>query len=239
MAAADAGALEPYRQALAEIARAPEPRAKLLTSLPPARTLAVMPGAYNPPTLAHLALAEAAKARGADAFLFAVGTVTIDKPESGLRVEERLCLLCELADASRGFGVVALNRGLYAEQAEALRRSLPALEELTFIVGMDKIGQIFDRRYYENFEDSLAALFAGARLAVAGRGSGEREALEAILAREPARRFEQSIDWLELDPRWRNASSTQVRESLARGELPALPPPVERYLRAHPERFRG
>ena len=55
----------------------------------------------------------------------------------------------------------------------------------------------------------------------------------ALLADEPARRYADRIDWLELDPRWRALSATAVRERLARGEPAAewLPEPVERYLR--------
>src|SRR5439155_697733 len=74
------------------------------------------------------------------------------------------------------FGALLQNRGLYAEQALAIREAWPALEELTFVVGMDKVAQIFDRRYYDDFESSLAALFRYSRLLVAARGSLDRVA---------------------------------------------------------------
>ena len=200
---------------------------------PESRALAVLPGAFNPPTLAHVELARAARGRGFDV-LFSLSTHTIDKQDSpGLTLEERLHLLAEMAAAGDRFGVVLQNRGLYAEQAEALRRSFPAVETLAFVVGMDKVGQIFAPRYYADLEDSLAALFGHARLLVAARAELDRSHLSRLLEREPARRFADRIEWLELDPRWREVSATAVRKRLARGDTPAewLPEPVERYLR--------
>jgi nicotinic acid mononucleotide adenylyltransferase len=196
-------------------------------------SFAVLPGAYNPPTRAHLALADAARARGFDRVLFSLGTITLDKRESGLALDERLHLLAEITSGQEGLGVVLHNRGLYAEQAEALRRACPGVELFTFVVGMDKVGQIFDARYYRDLESSLAALFDRARLLVAPRGALDHAAFASLLADEPARRYADRVDWLELDPRWRALSATAVRERMARGEPAAewLPEPVARYLR--------
>jgi nicotinic acid mononucleotide adenylyltransferase len=243
------------RRAVEEVAASAEPTARFLTPVAGAPStggprrpnaggdrcerpsgahgLAVVPGAYNPPTRAHLALAEAALARGFDAVLFSLGTLTLDKPESGLTLDERLHLLVAIASGREGLGVVLHNRGLYAEQAEALLRAVPVATPLTFILGMDKIGQIFDPRYYRDFEGSLAALFGRARLLVAPRGPLERSALAAMLGAGPARRFSERVDWLDLDPRWRTLSATAVRDRLVHGEAVEewLPEPVARYLR--------
>ena len=245
-----------WRRAVEDVAACAEPTARVLTpviatgslgSLPRPKTdrdqgerfsdagssPGVIPGAYNPPTRAHLALAEAALARGFERVLFSLGTVTLDKRESGLALDERLHLLVKIASGREGLGVVLHNRGLYAEQAEALLRALPGVESFTFVLGMDKVGQIFDARYYRDFEGSLAALFGRARLLVAPRGELDHGALESLLAAEPARRYADRVDWLELDPRWRALSATAVRERLARGEPAAewLTEPVARYLR--------
>ena len=83
-----------WRATIAEVAAGSEPTARLLT-----------------PTRAHVTLAERARARGFEAVLFSLGTLTVDKPESGLRLEERIQLLVEIAQES-GFGVVLVNRGL-------------------------------------------------------------------------------------------------------------------------------
>jgi nicotinic acid mononucleotide adenylyltransferase len=245
-----------WRRAVEEVAACTEPTARVLTPIIATRSLGrqplpkterrqperlrdarsslvVIPGAYNPPTRGHLALAEAARARGFDRVLFSLGTVTLDKPECGLALDERLHLLAEIAAGREGLGVVLHNRGLYAEQAEALLRVSPGMKCLTFVLGMDKIGQIFDPRYYRDFESSLALLFDRARLLVAPRGELDHAALTSLLAAEPRRRYADRVDWLDLDPRWRALSATSVRERVARGE-PAdewLPEPVARYLR--------
>jgi nicotinic acid mononucleotide adenylyltransferase len=221
-----------WRHVVEEVRASGVPTARLVTATAAVGSLAVMPGAYNPPTRAHLALAEAALDRGFGAVLFSLGTVTLDKPETGLPLHERLELLAKIAEGRERLGVVLQNRGLYAEQAEALR-AMPGVEELTFVVGMDKIEQIFDPGYYRDFAAALERLFTRARLLVAARGELDRRAFEARLAAEPARRFADRIDWLLLDPRWRPLSASAVRERLARGEIPSewLPEPVERYLR--------
>jgi len=226
----------------AEVAAVSAPHARVLH--PPQarpRRAAVFPGAFNPPTLAHLALARAARGLGFDLVAFALATRTIDKEDSGgLALDERLRLLRAIAEAEPGLGALVQNRGLYADQALAIRAAWPELEELAFVVGMDKVAQIFDRRYYEDFAGSLASLFRHARLIVAARGTLDRAALEAMLAGEPeASRHAARIDWLELDPRWRELSATAVRERLVRGDVPDewLPPAVASYLRDHPDRF--
>src|SRR5262249_25046739 len=221
-----------WTHAVEEVRSREAPTARLITATAAVGSLAVIPGAYNPPTCAHLALADAALDRGFDAVLFSLGTVTLDKRETGLPLPERLQLLAEIAKGRQRLGVVLQNRGLYAEQAEALS-ALPGVDQLTFVVGMDKIEQIFDPGYYRDFAAALERLFASARLLVAARGDLDRRAFEARIIAGPERRFADRIDWLGLDPRWRQLSASAVRERLARGDVPSewLPEPVERYLR--------
>ena len=230
------------RDLISEVAGAAEPAARVVHSAAVRpRRAAVLPGAFNPPTSAHLALARAARERGFDVVAFALATRTIDKEDAGgLAIEERLALLRQVAEGDERLGVVVQNRGLYAEQALAIRSAWPALEELVFVVGMDKVEQIFDARYYDDYERSLETLFREARLLVAARGTLDRSALARLIEREPAQRHAAKIDWLELDPRWLELSATAVRERLLAGELPedSLPAPVAGYLREHPERFR-
>lgn len=222
-----------HRLIIEQVSASAEPLAKAVTPLIGVRSLAVLPGAYNPPTTAHLALSTTARERGFDSVAFSVGTVTIDKAQFGLGLDERLHLLSEICRDEPRWSVVLHNRGLYAEQAQALRRSFPAIERLVFVVGMDKLGQIFDRRYYADFTRSLGDLFDNASLLVAARGSLDRTGLEQLLEQQDARPFADRIEWLELDSRVRDVSATAIRERLARGEPVSewLPPTVERYLR--------
>src|SRR5262249_60555782 len=89
----------PVRLPCAALGASEAPTARIITATPAVGSLAVMPGAYNPPTRAHLALADAARDRGFGAVLFALGTTTLDKRETGLALEERLQLLPEIAES--------------------------------------------------------------------------------------------------------------------------------------------
>lgn len=230
-----------FEAAVAEVTAASGPTARVFgVDTRGLRSVAILPGAFNPPTLAHLELARAARDRGFDAVLFSVGTRTIDKENAlGLSVAERLDVLSRLCRHEPRLGVVVQNRGLYVEQAEAIGALLGPDCEITFVVGMDKVPQIFDPRYYDDVERSLSALFAGARLLVAARGALDRDALDRWLEAAHARPHAARLDWLELDPRWRDVSATAVRERLARGEIPVedLPPVVAEFVRARHAAF--
>jgi nicotinic acid mononucleotide adenylyltransferase len=229
------------RTLVADVAAAPTPQSRVVYAPEPApRRAAVLPGAFNPPTLAHLALATTVRDLGFDVVAFALATRTIDKEEAaGLPVEERLALLAAMAADEERLGALVQNRGLYAEQALAVRSTWQALDDLAFVIGMDKVAQIFEPRYYVDYEGSLATLFANARLLVAARGALDRAELERLLAAAPASHHRGRVQWIDLDRRWRDVSATAVRDRLRRGDVPDewLPAVVARALRAHPERF--
>ena len=239
----DKAARTALHRAVAAVSTSPDPAARLVGGrLASVRSLAVLPGAFNPPTLAHLELARAAAGQGFDAVSFSIATRTIDKEDAtGLTLEERLRLLGELIAREDRYAVIVQNRGLYADQAEAVRGAFPGVVDLAFVVGMDKVPQIFDGRYYDDLPKALGTLFARARLLVAARGTLDREALERIRESAAARPHAERIGWLELDSRWRQVSATQVRDRLARGDLPQewLPPEVSRFLAGRIGRFRA
>lgn len=226
----DLAALFDLRQTLSELEKKAEPTARLLQSTESAqraRRLGVLSGSFNPLTRAHLALAEAARRQlSLEAVLFAVSRVTVDKETVRVAaLEDRLLLLSLYARGRAGYAVAVVNRGLYADQAEAVRRALPAVEELTFLIGSDKALQIFDPRYYRDREEALRRLFGLAGLVVAPRGKeGERE-LEELLGRPENEPYQGGVRTLRLPPRYQPLASSQVREEARlghplRGRLP-------------------
>jgi nicotinic acid mononucleotide adenylyltransferase len=221
-------------ESVAEVNAAAVPTARVFGMEPGAlRSVAILPGAFNPPTLAHVALARAALGHGFDAALFSIGTRTIDKEDAaGLSIVDRLDVLSRICRSEKRLGVVLQNRGLYVEQADAVGSALPSGCEITFVVGMDKVPQIFDPRYYDDVDAALANLFARAKLLVAARGHLDRDALLALLEEEHAKPHAEGLGWLELAPKWRAISATAVRERLVLGEIPAelLPPEVAAFL---------
>ena len=129
-------------------------------------------------------------------------------------------MLAMLAETRSNVGVVLCNRGLYVEQAEALRRkTVPPGQELVFVVGFDKIQQILDPRYYTDREASLNRLFSLARFLVAERDAHGSQALEALLSEPANRAYRGRIAELTTLPGDHDPalSSTSVRTAQAEG----------------------
>lgn len=222
-----------FREALEKLDPAGPPQALSLSSLPGARRLAVLPGSFNPPTLAHLDLArEARRLFNLDGFVFAISRVTVDKERvEGLLLEDRLLLLSHLAP-QEGSALAAVNRGLYFEQAKAFRSLLGKSASLFFVVGMDKLVQILDARYYRDREEALGLLFTEAALLVAPRGDLERDDFERLLAAAENEPYRDRIYYFELPRRARDLSSSGVRGRIASGQAAAeaLPGPVAEFI---------
>ncbi len=198
------------------------PPESVLVFRPPSRPtperLGILPGAFNPFTRAHLDLALCSMAAyGLDELFFAIGPVILEKETTQEAcLEDRLLLLVLLAQAHQGLGVVLLSKGLYVEQAEGLHRRFPAAR-LFFVVGFDKVLQIFDPRYYPDREGALRTLFERAFLIVGSRGGKGQGELQAFLNRPENRAFRDRILPLELPETGQHLSSTLVREKVKRG----------------------
>ena len=217
--------LAPFHRALASLETSGPPTASQVCGPPLAgvRRLVALPGSFNPPHRAHTALLRAARdAWRADGAACVLSARTVDKEEvSGLWLEDRLWLLCALG-GDTAYGVVATNRGLYLEQAIALRALCPALEALAFVTGYDKVVQIFDPRYYVDRDAALEQLFGRAELLVAPRGAATARDLAALLGRPENARFADGVTALTLPPELAEVSSTRAREHGALEDVPDL-----------------
>ena len=219
----DAPRLLALRRALRDVAARQEPRAVVTAgpafgpgSIRPGATVALLPGSFNPPTAAHLALARAGLEQGADAVLFSLATRTVDKEVvTGAALEDRLLLLELIAARDPRLGVLLVNRGLYVDQAATVRAAFPALGEVVFLVGHDKIVQIFDPRYYDDRDAALDRLFGLARFLVAPRAEAGPGELDALVARPENRRFAPAVRPLDLPPALRDVASSAVRARAA------------------------
>ena len=186
----------------------------------------LLPGSFNPPHNAHVALARAGRAAGLACVYFVLAQRTVDKEQvTGIPLADRLSLLAQL-----GEGVASVEKGLYVDIATEMRAILPGAD-LVFLVGHDKIVQVFDPKYYQDREAALHELFALASFLVAPRGHANEDELAELLGRTENRRWADRVAPLELDERYRDASSTRVRH----GESQDVPPAVAEYLaRANP-----
>ena len=218
------------------------PQAILLKSLPKAaRRIGILPGSFNPPTQAHLKLAARAQASfQLDHLLFTVSRVTIDKERiEGLGLEDRLLLLSLLVGSLGWTSLAVVNRGLYFEQARAFRRVLGPLPRIYFVVGMDKVIQIFDPRYYADREAALKVLFTEAQLITGGRGTWEKRDLEDLMEKVENRPFADWVHPMSLPDECRDVSSSGVRRTIqAGGAIPDELPQAVRSFLAETEAYR-
>jgi len=178
----------------------------------------VLAGAFDPPTRAHLTLAHAVLRAGAGAFLFSLAVRTIDKEASAVAgVAPRLDMLGALAARRRHVGVVVCNRGLYVDQAQALGDL--GFRRPRFAIGIDKVPQLFDARYYRDRDAALRRLFELASFLVVPRGGAGAEELARFMALPAQRDYLGVIEMLPLTAReeqaMRDVSSTHVRALLA------------------------
>jgi nicotinamide-nucleotide adenylyltransferase len=201
----------------------------------PGARLGLLAGSFNPPTIAHQTLASAGLLSGGlDHAWYTLSTRTVDKEVvTGAGLEDRLLLLDLLVESDPRCGVLLVNRGLYVDQAQLVRAAFPNLGALVFLVGFDKIVQIFDPRYYDDRDAALEQLFALAAFQVAPRGDDEAPALAALLDRPENRRFAGSVQPLDLPPELRDIASSTVRAGLADGAQPdqTVSPEVTAFVR--------
>lgn len=189
-------------------------------AMPPGqpRAIGVLAGSFNPLTRGHAALVEAARRDGIDTVLLLLPLRAIDK-ESVTRAAaiDRAVVLLEWAARRQSVGVALVNRGLYVEQAALLRARFPT-SAIVFVVGHDKIVQIFDPRFYADRDASLRALFDLASLRVAPRlGQGEAT-LRELLAEAENTPFAAGVAPLPLPVEVDTLSSTLVRAAIQNGE---------------------
>ena len=143
------------------------PHAALVSSEPDSdptaeRRIAILPGSFNPLHQGHAALAAAALATNAATEVWlGLARVTVDKEQiAGTLLEDRLVALQHFVQDQPRYGVLLFNRGLYVDQALAAHARWPDLDTLLFLVGYDKIVQIFDPRYYDDRDAALRKLFS-------------------------------------------------------------------------------
>jgi nicotinic acid mononucleotide adenylyltransferase len=189
------------------------------TRLRRARRIGVFTGSFNPLTTAHVALADAARTQARlDVLVWAIAAITVDKERvTRAALADRLAQLVTFARQSDD-AVVLFNRGLYVDQARALRALAPRGAALTILVGFDKIVQIFDAHYYADREAALCALFAAADLLVAPRAGEGGGALRALLDVPANRVYAPHVALLEVPPAHAYESSTAARTLAADAE---------------------
>ena len=165
------------------------------------RRIAILAGAFNPLTRAHIALANAASSV-TDQILCVVPRVYPHKELEGATLEQRLEMLRR---ARSDFPVEVTDGGLFIEVARELRLKHPD-SELYFVCGRDAAERILNWDYGEaGFVDRMLEEFG---LLVADR-QGEFAVPE---------RFRHRVIPIRIEGQFDHVSSTEVRRRIQTGE---------------------
>ncbi len=217
-----------------DLAALPTVRLVAPQTVPAFCRVGILCGSFNPLTFAHTTLAEkASEAFDLDCVFFTLAKVTVDKEQViGLSLEDRLLSLALYAEHRPLLGVALVNRGLYFEQVQAFHSLFGAQTELHFLIGMDKLLQIFDARYYQDRNVALKQLFRLASLIVANRGDMDEQSFTQLLDRSENRPFRKYVRFFTLPATITDLSATQVRQTLAAEQRISIyvPPEVEAFI---------
>ena len=194
----------------------------------PEGKIIVFPGSFNPPTIAHLELLkqawQLARVHGPIHIYAALSTHITDKErvQRPLLLDRIVLLEKVLRNHVRHTAIMLFNRGLYVEQAAAVRKAFPRVSDLYFLIGFDKIVQIFDPHYYKDRDQALDVLFEQAQFLVAPRGEAGPAELAMLLNRPENRQYAGHVHLLPLNATYRNISSTNIRQghSVLEQEVP-------------------
>ena len=165
--------------------------------------LAILPAAFDPPTRAHVALADAALAES-DETLLVLPRVFPHKPYEGVSFEDRLSLLLALAAAHPRYSVGSVTDGLFVSIARDCRAAYGAQTELTFLCGRDAAERIVHWDYGNG--PSFAEQLNDFQMLVAKRG-------QHFEVPGPLRSRVRKTELCDCDA----VSSTEVRQRLRAG----------------------
>jgi nicotinic acid mononucleotide adenylyltransferase len=171
----------------------------------------VYPGSFDPPTIAHVHLAERAIVQcGLDRLDLVISVVTLGKSEDHLTpLADRLAELHRLADTNPALGVRTTEHSLLADIADGYD---------AVVMGADKWAQVLDPQWYGGIEARNEALSRLPRIALAPRPPWP------MPDDDPAAAVPSGLEVVILDVDEEHApiSATEVRAG--RTEWRALPP---------------
>ena len=146
------------------------------------RTLFILDSSFNPPSIAHRALAQSALHKSSsDAFskphrlLLLFATMNADKAPSAAAFEQRLTLMSvfagDLLESLKAqpdeFSVVSVDIGVtkvpyYTDKSAAIEKDglpwYPAKPKHIHLVGFDTLTRFFGAKYYQKFDPPFSAL---------------------------------------------------------------------------------
>jgi nicotinate (nicotinamide) nucleotide adenylyltransferase len=192
--------------------------------------LGVLGGAYNPITLAHLAMADTVvQTFILHEVLFLLPQVPPHKSIFGASLEQRLAMM-QLAVADRPYASVGLStHGLFIDIYQGLLEAYPHRPEVFFLTGRDAAERILTWKY-EDAAVALRQMFTSFQLIVCDRDGSFRLPDNPLLAP-----YRHRIHRCPLPAHYNHVSSTTVRQRCQQ-HLPIddlVPASVARYIEEH------
>jgi nicotinate-nucleotide adenylyltransferase len=170
----------------------------------PARVVALFPGAWNPPTVAHLEIARAAR-KLADEVVWVLPRRFPHKGFETATLEARAQMLDLIARSEEGFSAALSDEGLYAGIAAEARRFFGSSLEIALVCGRDAAERIAAWDY--GAPGVFDAMLDQHRLLVAARAGDYR----------PPRRYRKRILRLPVELPLDHISSSEIRRRIAAG----------------------
>lgn len=167
--------------------------------------IGILPGAFNPPTIAHLALAHSALAH-VEETLFVLPKEFPHKSFEGAPFEARLAMLRAVIAGTQRFSLAVSEAGLFRDIAGEFRAAYGQGARFSFLCGRDAAERILTWDYGR--DASVAEMLREFDLLVAAR----RGEFAAPL------HLRHAIEQLYLSDDMDMVSSTAVRGRMARGE---------------------
>lgn len=177
----------------------------LYRAVPDAKRVILFPGAWNPPTIAHLEIARAAREH-ADEVIWVLPRIFPHKEYEGAGFEARCRMIDALARGEPGFSAALAGRGLYSEIGEEASACLSPGARIEFVLGRDAAERIAMWDY--GAPGVFDAFVKRHRLLVAARNG----------AYEPPASQRDFIRVLPLKGSWNEVSSSEVRRRISEGE---------------------
>ena len=198
------------------------------------RKLGIFSGSFNPLTVAHIKMIEAAQKKyDLDEVLLILARANVDKGVFGLSLADRLSMLKLYAANRADFSVAACSHGKFIEKIEVLKPVYPPGTRFSFIVGYDTFIRLFDPKYYTDLHGALEALFDQCRFIVANRQNYDADAVKRVMDDPDYRHYAGRIDLIELPDFFAEISSTDIRAQIQAGNSVdhLVPTEVQEFLK--------
>jgi nicotinate-nucleotide adenylyltransferase len=175
--------------------------------------VALFPGSWNPPTIAHAAIAQAAL-NWADEVVWVIPATFPHKSYEGTAFEDRSRLIELIARSRPGFSAAVSQGGLYSEIAAEAKSFFGPTTEIGLVLGRDAAERIANWDYGPANPNAFRHLLRDHPLLVAAR-AGEYEpheehrdrivrlplqALDDVSSTEVRRRIGERLPWQHLVP---------------------------------------